>query len=194
MFYKSLEACDFGTTRSKNRDENVILYQENSNQTYEDHFLNEKDIKANGGLNNFSMYSIMNSIKNFYKSIKNFFVKKSKRLFIKMHQFVGCSHLMSVKYFMSSIKNCSFVAHNCRTQHDFNANVSKCHLNSKDEIKAPPRMGFYADMSAQSFKTSYGNFFLNTTGTQPFCIISSANTTTAKSFLAKIFSRGQTFM
>ena len=81
----------------------------------------------------------------------------------------GCSHLMSVRYFLSSVNNCTFKAYYCRTQNDFFSNVSKCHKSAKNETKAPPRMGYYADMSADTFKKSYGNFFLNTTGHAPFC-------------------------
>ena len=78
--------------------------------------------------------------------------------------------------FQPSIKNCSFVAYHCKAQKDFYSNLTKCHLNSKDELKSPARMGFHADLSAPNFKTSYGNFFLNTTGTHPFCVINANKT------------------
>jgi hypothetical protein len=168
--FSSLNSCEIGSTRRGTFNDNIILYEDGQNTTqYEDHFLNDKEIKENGGLNGFSLSSIANAVKNFFKSIKNLFTKKSKRLFIKMHQYIGCSHLMSVRYFLASINNCSFVARYCRSQRDFFTNISKCHISTKDEIKSPPRMGYYADLSHGTFKTSFGNFFLNTTGKAPFC-------------------------
>jgi hypothetical protein len=161
------------------------LYEEGNDNTtqYDDHRLNEKDLKENGGVNGMTFSSIKNTIKNFFKSLKNLFSKKSKRIFIKMHQYIGCSHLMSVRYFLASINNCSFLAHFRKTQNDFltsnttnkkinvnkNPNDTKCHINTKDELKWPARMGYYADLSFQTFKHSFGNFFLNTTGQAPFC-------------------------
>lgn len=185
--FSSLNSCEVGSTRKTSfNDNDVILYEEgDGNATqYEDHHLNEKDLKENGGVNGMSFSSITNTIKNFFKRLKNLFSKKSKRIFIKMHQYIGCSHLMSVRYFLASINNCSFLANFCKTQIDFltnnnstttkinaskNPNNTKCHVNTKDEIKWPARMGYYADLSFQTFKTSFGNFFLNTTGQAPFC-------------------------
>ena len=157
-----------------NFNENVILYQEdddrNITQQFDDHYINDKEIKIKGGLNNLSLNSITSKIKSIFASIKNFFVKKSKRTFIKMHQFFGCSHLMSVRYFLSSINNCTFVSTHCRTKDDFFIlNGTKCHSLSMDEFGAPPRMGYFADLSEAKFKKSFGNFFLNTSGKEPFC-------------------------
>jgi hypothetical protein len=157
--------------------DNVIIYQEGdttdekeaiSASNYADVVLTDQDVDEQGGLSNFSFDSLMSKIKAIFESVSNYFFKKPKRVFIKLHQFFGCSHLAAMRFFLNSINQCNFYSIYCPSVEAFLSNkynnATLCKLNEK------VRMGYYADRASQALKTSMGDFYLRTTENPPFCV------------------------
>lgn len=162
-----ISSCDDTKTRFENY-ESVILYEEENNNKkkgYDDITLSDKQVKDIGEFNFFSLDSLLNSIKGFFRSIKDFFYKKPKRVFVSVHQFLGCSHLMAVRYFLYSINDCIYQAAFCRSRFEFEHNTCFLQKNTTEF----PRMGYFADRAANTYKISKGSFFLNATDKPPYC-------------------------
>lgn len=149
-------ACDDLSDRYNN----VILYEEDNkkDKKYDDIYLNDLD-----DIDFTSLTSLKNHIKKYWDKFINFFFKKPKRLFLKAHQFFGCSHLMSMRFFLYSINTCQYEAKQCDSLADFHAN--RC---SNNRYKFP-RMGYYADKSDEFYKQSYNSFYLHTLEKSPYC-------------------------
>lgn len=168
----SLNACDDLSDRFENL-ENVILYEEKTDPhkhkekqpEYDDVTLTEKELNKTGGLSGISINSISNFFTGIYGKIKNLIGSKPKRVFIKMHQFFGCSHLMAMRFFIYSINDCDYRAVYCNSLDEYKKN--KCPRKS---LEAYPRMGFYADKADDFYRKSMGNFFLQTVEKPPYCL------------------------
>lgn len=139
---------------------NIILFEEDNkkDKKYDDIYLTELD-----SIDFFSLTSLKNHVKKYWDKFLSFFFKKPKRIFLKGHQFFGCSHLMSMRLFIYSINTCQYEAKKCDSLAEFHAN--KC-LNNRIKF---PRMGYYADRSDQLYKQSYGSFYLHTLEKSPYC-------------------------
>lgn len=169
----SINACNDITVRFENDDNNVILYEEkveisksqNKSIEYEDITLDEKFTNKHGGLSGITRGSITSYLSGIYGKIKNVFAYKPKRIFSKVHQFVGCSHLMAMRFFIYSINDCEYRAVHCHSAKDFNKH--KC---PKNDLKAFPRMGYRADESDELYRKSMGNFFLYSYEKPPYCL------------------------
>lgn len=155
-------ACNEVKNRFENL-ENVILYEEANKKGGDDYknltltSLNENDTK--------SVESLTNKLKSLFGKIKDFFSDKPKRIFVSVHQFFGCSHLMSVRYFIYSINQCDYKSHLCPTRNNY---LNKTCLDTKSNSDFA-RMGYHADLSNKKYLTSFGNFYLNTTDKPPYC-------------------------
>lgn len=168
----SINACsDSVINRFENENENFILFEEKGErsssskpQEYENVTFGEKELNTTGGLSSLTISSISNYFGNFYDRIKNVISKKPKRIFTKLHQFVGCSHLMAVRFFIYSVNECDYKAVYCHNVDEFKKN--KC---PRKTLSAYPRMGFGADQSDEFYKKSMGNFFLTTYEKPPYC-------------------------
>lgn len=142
-----------------------ILYEEDKNsKSYDDVYLSDKDVVENGGFNSLSVNKVYNLAKKLFSSIWNFLTNKSKRVFLNLHAFFGCSHLMSVRIFIFSINECLFRVNYCNSIREFK--TDKCY---KSNNTGYPRMGYYADLSDEFYKISKGSFFSITNSTPPFC-------------------------
>jgi hypothetical protein len=161
-----LFACSY-ENRYEN-DENVILYEEKSkSKEYQNILLKDEEILQNGDINKLTVDSMLKKVKGFLTKMKDFFVSKPKRIFTKIHQFGGCSHLMAVRYFQYSINDCIYRAKYCESLEHFKR--GEC-INSSDQKMEFPRMGYWADKADNFYKTSSGNFFLRTAEKPPYCI------------------------
>ena len=145
---------------------NVILYQEGErnedSNDFTDVTLTDKEIEQQGGIQKLTVKSVLG----IFADMFNFMAKKPKRVFTKLHQFFGCSHLMSVRLFMSSINDCLFKSQFCASFEDFKQG-SNCTMDPVN--KDWPRMGYYADRTSMFYRHSHGSFFLETTQNPPFC-------------------------
>jgi hypothetical protein len=161
-----LTACRY-ENRYEN-DENVILYEEKSkSKEYQNIQLKDEEIRENGNINELTVDSVLDKVKGLASKVKNFFVSKPKRIFTKIHQFGGCSHLMAVRYFQYSINDCIYRAEYCESLEHFKK--GDC-FKSNDSKMEFPRMGYWANKSDDFYKTSSGNFFIRTTEKPPYCI------------------------
>lgn len=167
-----LSPCEIDR-RLENVDENeqVILYEEertNKNQNFENVIL-DNNININD-LYNSTIGSIIQRFNSFINMIRNFFYSKPKRLFIRAHQFFGCSHLMAVRYFIHSINDCTYRAFSCSNRNNDSKWCQNYRSNiSENTSKYFPRMGYWANNAALTYKTSHEIFYVNTTNTQPYC-------------------------
>ena len=167
-------------------DENIIIYQDDdgdtqkSNKQFVDVFLTDKELSSlDNSLQNSTLSKFTEKFKSALKYLKGFLSSKPKRIFLKFHQFFGCSHLMSVRYFLYSMNSCQYRAVQCDTQEHFRTH--KCKANASDP--APPLMGFYADKADEKYKKSFGNFFITTTAKAPYC---SNGTTTEETAIMQL--------
>ena len=157
----AVSACDDFTDRAKNH-EYIVLYEDkiNGNELVDNITMNEQELKE--GVNSITSNSIKLKIKNMFGKIKNYVLSRPKRIFLKSHQFFGCSHLMSVRFFLYSINICEFKAIFCQKKN------YKC-LKTRGTNYPSPQMGYYADRSKEFYKKSNGKFFLETKSTAPYC-------------------------
>lgn len=164
----NLNACNDVVGRFENLD-NVILYEEKSDphkhNSFDEVTVTEKELNQTGGLSGISTSSISTFFGNIFGKIKSMVVSKPKRVFIKMHQFFGCSHLMAMRFFIYSINDCDYRSVYCHSKDEYKKN--KCPRKS---LSAYPRMGFYADQADEFYRKSMGNFFLQTTDKPPYCL------------------------
>jgi len=160
-----ISACDFHNYKF----EKVIIYEEKNpkNKDYEDITLANEDI-INGRLGNLTIESVSKTIKSAFKNFMSFFFKKPARIFTQVHQFLGCAHLMAMRYFIHSINRCTYQVSYCNNSNILINNTCD-HFNTYKLNSEQPRMGFYADLASDLFKKSYGNFYLNTTPQAPYC-------------------------
>lgn len=89
-----------------------------------------------------------------------------KKIFLNIHAYIGCNHLRSPHYFISSINQCQFRAKLCSTWSDYLAKKCK---DSTDNDLTYPRMGFSADKSDRIYRHGNGSFYLKTTADKPYC-------------------------
>lgn len=145
-----------------------ILYEETNKKSssYADVYIEDKDLDKSGGLSNLSLDKVFNFAKRFFNSVMDFFKNKPKRIFLNLHAFFGCSHLMSVRLFIFSINECNYKVSYCNSTNTNDFKKGNC---SQLNDLSPPRMGYYADSSDVYFKYSMASFFTNTTSTPPFC-------------------------
>ena len=163
-FYPDLgnvNACNEVKQRFDNLD-NVILYEESRRKDDDFEDINLNSIDKNDV---FSVDTLKNKLINFLGRIKYFLNKKPKRVFVSVHQFFGCSHLMAVRYFIYSINECDYRAHMCSNKEDYKA--KKC-LDTKRKPDFA-RMGYHADKSNSKYLSSFENFYLDTTAKPPYC-------------------------
>ena len=157
-----VNACDKIIDRFENQ-ENVIIYEEEKNSKDYNDILITDEVDS---ISFSSVSSLMNYAKKFWNKIKDFFSKKPKRIFLKAHQFFGCSHLMSVRFFLYSINTCEFNAKYCDSISDFQRN--NCFKINNSFIG--PKLGYYADKTNDLYKFSRGDFFLITNDKVPYCL------------------------
>lgn len=89
-----------------------------------------------------------------------------KKVFLNVHSYIGCNHLRSPHYFISSINQCPFRAKLCTSWLDYIGNKCKDPI---DNDSTYPRMGFYADQSDKIYKIGNGSYYLKTTADKPYC-------------------------
>ena len=152
------------------RDENVILYEDDQPSkkkasTYEEIYIGDQELNESGGFLGLSINKLKGKAVRIFNKIKGFFSSKPKRIFLTVHQFFGCSHLLSVRYFLYSINNCVFETMYCKSLEDFRKN--RCPVNKNLKM---PRLGYYADQSDPEYKKSFGHFFLVTKPKAPYCL------------------------
>jgi hypothetical protein len=94
-----------------------------------------------------------------------------KTVFLNVHAYIGCNHLRSPHYFISSINQCQFRAKLCSSWTDYLAKTCK---DSYDNDLTYPRMGFHADQSDRIYRNGNANFYLTTTPDKPYCSSSSS--------------------
>lgn len=116
-----------------------------------------------------------------------------KKVFLNVHAYIGCNHLRSPHYFISSINECQFRAKLCSTWSDYLSNKCK---DSIDNDFTYPRLGYHADKSDSIYQHGNGNFYLKTTSKKPYCAPSISlseaktnNETSLKSKLKKKLSK-----
>ncbi|CAF0813991.1 unnamed protein product [Rotaria sp. Silwood1] len=97
-----------------------------------------------------------------------------KKVFLNIHAYIGCNHLRSPHYFISSINQCDFRAKLCSTWLDY---ISKKCKDSIDNDLTYPRMGFHADKSDLIYRRGDNSFYLKTTSEKPYCSSSSSSAT-----------------
>jgi len=159
----NIKACDKFADRVNNFD-NVVIYEEENHgdKTFEDVHLDSQE-KADF----FSLGTVktgLSKAKSMWKKVKSWFLKSPKRVFLKAHQFFGCSHIMAVRYFIYSINTCTYSAVPCPDlAHFLNASCAK-------NVGPSPRMGYYADLEADRYKTSRNKLFIHTSEKPPYCL------------------------
>jgi hypothetical protein len=133
--------------------------------------------------------------KNIVEKIRNKIGQLSplKKVFLNIHAYIGCNHLRSPHYFISSINECQFRAKLCSTWSDYLSNKCK---DSTDNDLTYPRLGYHADKSDSIYQLGNGNFYLKTTSKKPYCSPSTSlseaktnNQTSLKSKLKKKLSK-----
>jgi hypothetical protein len=95
-----------------------------------------------------------------------------KKVFLNVHAYIGCNHLRSPHFFISSINDCQFRAKLCSSWSDYLA--KKCQ-DPIDNDLTYPRMGFHADQSDRIYRQGNGSFYLKTISEKPYCLPSSLN-------------------
>ena len=163
-----VKACDDVKNRFETTDKFILYQEEGKNKTFDDVTLT--DLDKNGGIRNLTVKSVFASMKNFFKKISDFFSKKPKRIFMSLHQFFGCAHLMSVRLFIVSINECEFRANLCDSLNDFKKKDCFTNRNKTFDIKLLPRAGYHADKAIDFFNKINGSFFSYTTINPPFCL------------------------
>lgn len=163
-----VNACDDLDERSKNH-EYVVLYEDESSDAANYVNITLSEDKATDEISQITTSSLKLEIKNMFNKIKDYLVSRPKKIFLKTHQFFGCSHLMAMRFFIYSINNCEFKAEFCRSLNHFKRN--KCFNSNRTSSRIkPPIMGYYADHSSEFYKRSNGNFFLRTKSEAPYCL------------------------
>ncbi|CAF0852208.1 unnamed protein product [Adineta ricciae] len=106
--------------------------------------------------------------KNFVEKLRDRIgrVRPLKKVFLNIHAYIGCNHLRSPHYYISSINHCQFRAQSCLSWSDYSA--KKC-VDSIDNNSTYPRMGFYAEKSDATYRRGNGSFYLKTTSQKPYC-------------------------
>lgn len=106
-----------------------------------------------------------------------------KKIFLNIHSYIGCNHLRSPHYFISSINHCEFRAKLCSTWSNY---LAKDCQDPLENNKTYPRMGFYADRSDRLYRQGNGSYYLKTIANKPYCSLSlSTQTSKAKKQLHK---------
>jgi len=93
-----------------------------------------------------------------------------KKVFLNVHAYIGCNHLRSPHYFISSVNQCQFRAKLCSSWSDYLA--KKCQ-DPIDNDLTYPRMGFHADQSDRIYQRGNGSFYLKTIAEKPYCSLPS---------------------
>ncbi|CAF3731459.1 unnamed protein product [Adineta steineri] len=106
-----------------------------------------------------------------------------KKVFLNIHAYIGCNHLRSPHYFISSINDCKFRAKLCSTWEDYLL-LNKC-SDSTDNDLTYPRMGYHADQSDAIYRRGDANFYLKTVSQKPYCSASSSSTISKKQLKEK---------
>lgn len=163
-----VKACDDVKNRFETTDKFILYQEDGKNKTFDDVTLT--DLDKNGGIRNLTVKSVFASMKNFFKKISDFFSKKPKRIFMSLHQFFGCAHLMSVRLFIVSINECELRANLCDSLNDFKKKDCFTNRNKTFDIKLLPRAGYHADKAIDLFKKINGSFFSYTAINPPFCL------------------------
>ena len=153
------DTCKDIRIRDKETDEKVILYEEddlgNSTSSYQT--VDFQDLPLGNSVNStLTKRSIKSVLSNFYKNVKTL----PQRVFIQTHQFFGCGHLMSVRFFIYSINYCEYKSEICETT------VKNCKSTEGVDY---PRMGYHTDKSDEKYRLSSNVFYVNTTFKVPFC-------------------------
>ncbi len=128
--------------------------------------------------------------KNFIEKLRDRIgrINPLKKVFLNIHSYIGCNHLRSPHYFISSINQCEFRAKLCSSWSDYL--LKKCQ-DSIDNNFSYPRMGFHADRSDRLYREGNGSFYLKTTREKPYCSLTtisgekSKKQTSAKSKIKK---------
>ncbi len=151
--------------------QNVILYEESQPKPgveFQNVTLTASEIESAGGLRNLSIKSLFSKLGSMVGTVANYLGKKPKRVFTQFHQFFGCSHLMSVRMFVTSINDCEFKSRMCDSYEDFaDRSVYNCRVDARGGPE--PRMGYHADKASEFYTKSKGEFFLVSTQQPPFC-------------------------
>lgn len=157
-----VNACDDLGDRMKNH--TYIIYEDKASKR---RFLGFKNITFSGFIEgkDMTVKLVKSKVSGLFDKVKDFFLKTPSRIFLRAHQFFGCSHLMSMRFFLYSINRCEFKAKYCRDKEHYKKN--ECFSGSK---LIGPFMGYYADRSSEFYKRSNGSFFLKTKSERPYCI------------------------
>ncbi|CAF3869756.1 unnamed protein product [Rotaria sp. Silwood1] len=94
------------------------------------------------------------------------YITSLKDVFLNVHAYIGCNHLRSPHYFISSIHKCIFRAQLCSSWSDYL--LKKC-IDPIDNDLTYPRMGYHADQSDPIYRHGNGSFFLKTIPKEPYC-------------------------
>ena len=89
-----------------------------------------------------------------------------KKVFLNVHGYIGCNHLRSPHYFISSINQCDFRAKLCSSWSNYQSKKCK---DPVDNNLTYPRMGFRADRSDRVYRQGNGSFYLKTISEKPYC-------------------------
>ena len=93
-------------------------------------------------------------------------IKPFKKVFLNIHAYIGCNHLRSPHYFISSINHCTFRAKLCSSWSNY---LTTSCQDSHDNNLTYPRMGFHADQSDPIYQRGNGSFYLKTVSLAPYC-------------------------
>ncbi|CAF0792641.1 unnamed protein product [Rotaria sordida] len=104
-------------------------------------------------------------------------IRSLKKVFLNIHAYIGCNHLRSPHYYISSINQCNFRAKLCSTWLNY---LSKTCNDPIDNDLTYPRMGFHADKSDSIYRRGNNSYYLKTTPKKPYCSPSSSSSTTEK--------------
>ena len=100
-------------------------------------------------------------------------IRSLKKVFLNIHSYIGCNHLRSPQYFISSINQCEFRAKLCSSWSNYQ--FKKC-KDPIDNNLTYPRMGFHADRSDLLYRQGNGSFYLKTNAKKPYCSSSKSKT------------------
>ncbi len=162
-----VSACDDIEDRSRDHTF-IVLYEDESSANGQYENITLSDSETYKSISKISKSSIKSKITKVLNKAKNYILSRPKKIFLKGHQFFGCSHLMSVRFFLYSIKTCEFRAMFCRDLDAYKLN--KCFNSKRASSLSPPVMGYFADRSSDFYKKSNGNFYLTTGSVAPYCI------------------------
>lgn len=118
--------------------------------------------------------------KNFLQKLRDGIghIRPLKKVFLNIHAYIGCNHLRSPHYFISSINQCGFRAKLCSSWSDYLQ--EKCN-DPIDNNLTYPRMGFHAHQSDPIYRRGNGSFYLKTKPEPPYCSPSSLSSIEKKS-------------